>query len=43
MKKNLLGAIVIVFVIFACLLVISEVNDVNASDVEAQQYYADSE
>jgi hypothetical protein len=43
MKKNLLGALVIIFVAFACLLVMSEVSNTNASEVETQQYYADSE
>ena len=39
MKKNLLGAIVIVFVTFACLLVISEVARNNNSEIEDEQYY----
>ncbi len=39
MKKNLLGAIVIFFVTFACLLVINEVSSNNASEVENEQYY----
>ncbi|WP_452230862.1 MULTISPECIES: hypothetical protein [unclassified Lacinutrix] len=39
MRKNLLGAIVIFFVTFACLLVINEVSSANASDVENDQYY----
>jgi multisubunit Na+/H+ antiporter MnhC subunit len=43
MKKNLLGAIVIIFVTFACLLVMSEVSNNDTSEVETQQYYADTE
>ncbi|MDO6596480.1 hypothetical protein Q4512_06110 [Oceanihabitans sp. 2_MG-2023] len=39
MKKNLLGALVIFFVTFACLLVINEVSNNNASEVENDQYY----
>jgi len=39
MKKNLLGALVIFFVTFACLLVINEVSSNNASEVENAQYY----
>jgi hypothetical protein len=43
MKKNLLGAIVIIFVVFACLLVISEISSNNASELETQQYFTDLE
>ena len=44
MKKNLLGAIVIFFVTFACLLVLNEVTNSNTtSEVKSQQYYTDSE
>ncbi len=39
MKKNLLGAIVIFFVTFACLLVINEVAANNTSEIENAQYY----
>jgi len=39
MKKNLLGALVIFFVTFACLLVINEASNNNASEVENAQYY----
>ncbi|WP_275077404.1 hypothetical protein [Lacinutrix himadriensis] len=39
MKKNLLGAIVIFFVTFACLLVINEVSSNQDSEVENDQYY----
>lgn len=42
MKKNLLGAIVIFFVTFACLLVISEANNKNASQDEVQQSYTNN-
>ena len=43
MKKNLLGAIVIIFVTFACLLVMIELSNKDTSEVETQQYYNDSE
>ena len=44
MKKNLLGAIVIFFVTFACLLVIREVSNTNkTSDYEPSQFYAGEE
>ena len=36
MKKNLLGAIVIFFVTFACLLAISEANNKETPEVDAQ-------
>ena len=39
MKKNLLGAIVIFFVTFACLLAINEANSKNSSEAEVNQYY----
>ena len=38
-KKNLLGALVIFFVTFACLLVINEVATNNATEIENAQYY----
>ncbi|WP_262712031.1 hypothetical protein [Formosa maritima] len=43
MKKNLLGAIVIIFVAFACFLVINEVTNKNTSELEIQQFYSDVE
>lgn len=43
MKKNLLGVIVIIFVIFACVLVIKEISSQAASEVVTLQFYADSE
>ena len=39
MKKNLLGAIVIFFVTFACLLAISEASNKKAPENDIQQYY----
>ena len=39
MKKNLLGALVIFFVTFACLLVINEVATNNTSEIENEQFY----
>ena len=39
MKKNILGAIVIFFVTFACLLAISEAKNKNASQDQTQQLY----
>lgn len=39
MKKNLLGALVIFFVTFACLLVINEVATNNTSEIEDDRYY----
>jgi len=42
MKKNLLGALVIFFVTFACLMVINEVATSNISEIEnAQNYVAE--
>ncbi len=41
MKKNILGAIVIFFVTFASLLVISELSNSNDSDFNATQFYAE--
>ncbi|MCX7548452.1 hypothetical protein OS188_10865 [Xanthomarina sp. F1114] len=43
MKKNILGAIVIIFVVFASVLALKEINQTTASEVNTQQYYADSE
>ncbi|HLV38862.1 hypothetical protein [Xanthomarina sp.] len=43
MKKNLFGAIVIVFVVFVAVLVLKEINETGASEINAQQYYADYE
>lgn len=43
MKKNLLGALVIIFVAFACFLVMKELSSPATSEVDAQQYYADME
>jgi hypothetical protein len=43
MRKNIYGAIVIIFVVFACLLVINEINSPTNSEVNTQQYYADTE
>jgi len=39
MKKNLLGAVVIFFVTFACLLALNEVSSNNASEIENSQFY----
>jgi hypothetical protein len=39
MKKNLLGAIVIFFLTFACLLAMSEASNKNDSKFETQQLY----
>ncbi|MDO6621634.1 hypothetical protein Q4509_02090 [Oceanihabitans sp. 1_MG-2023] len=39
MKKNLLGALVICFVLFACLLVINEVMQSQAAESENDTYY----
>ena len=36
MKKNLLGAIVIFFVTFACLLAISEANNKETPEIDPQ-------
>ena len=41
MKKSILGAIVIFFVTFACLLAISEISSDNPSEFEAQYYAED--
>jgi len=39
MKKNILGAIVIFFVTFACLLAISEASNKKASDTNIEAFY----
>jgi len=39
MKKNLLAAIVIFFVTFACLLAIKESTDSSTPENDIQQYY----
>lgn len=39
MKKNLLGALVIFFVTFACILAINEATN-TSSDEEIQKYYS---
>ena len=39
MKKNLLGALVICFVLFACVLVINEIMQDSASQMERDTYY----
>ena len=39
MKRNLLGAIVIFFVTFTCLLVINEVARNDISEIENEHYY----
>ena len=41
MKKNILGAIVIFFVTFACLLALNEISSDNAPEFEAQYYVED--
>mgnify|MGYP000418663075 CR=1 FL=1 len=42
MKKNLLGAIVIFFVTFACFLVIKEVSTTNdGSEYEPSEFYVE--
>lgn len=43
MKKNLLSILVVLFVIFACALVIKEINSGHNPQLETQQYYADSD
>jgi hypothetical protein len=43
MRKNLLGALVIIFVAFACFLVMKEMSNPANTEVDSQQYYADSE
>jgi hypothetical protein len=43
MRKTIYGAFVIIFVVFACLLVINEINSTSKTEVDTQQYYADSE
>ena len=41
MKKNLLGVLVIVFVVFASILAVKEISEIKPSEVNAQQFYAD--
>lgn len=41
MKKNILGAIVIFFVTFACLLALNEITSDNTSGFEVQSYVED--
>jgi len=41
MKKNLLGALVILFVVFATVLALNELNDTGENEVNKQEYYAD--
>ena len=41
MKKNILSAIVIFFVTFACLLALNEITTNSATDYDDQQYYAE--
>ena len=43
MKKTLLGALVIFFITFACLLVLNEVTNGSNTEEEIQQYYTDIE
>lgn len=43
MKKNLLGALVIIFVAFACFLVMKEMRSPATSEIDTQQYYGDME
>ncbi|WP_262891652.1 hypothetical protein [Bizionia arctica] len=43
MRKNIYGAIVIIFVVFACILVMSEINTPTNAEMDTLQYYAGSE
>ncbi|MCX7551574.1 hypothetical protein [Xanthomarina sp. F2636L] len=43
MRKNIFGAIVIIFVVFACFLVLNEMNGSTTSEVDTQQFYAEIE
>ncbi|WP_338731933.1 hypothetical protein [Mangrovimonas cancribranchiae] len=42
MRKNLLGVLVVLFVIFACILVIKEANTNSNPQIDSQQFYVDS-
>ena len=41
MKKNILGAIVIFFVVFASLLAISELTNTSDDNIDSTQFYAE--
>ena len=41
MKKNILGAIVILFVAFASLLAISELTNTSDDNIDSTQFYAE--